>query len=305
MRVLVPGGLSLLAAACSQPAVAPPGTPDPPPLATSERSAQPVRRADSFIASYSASLAGETAQLRAAGLGQDWDAIRVLVEAHLPSQDYPLGATGATPAIMRRLHVDATTNRLVRAGYRIRHLSSPQQARSLVSAAADLFGDADALVLFAPIVLVADLDRIETKPDNSTYLVYRVSEAIKSAPPIGSEFRLMRDPPHPTIVPKAGDPPPPPPPPNPAIWELASSKRAVFFLQPAETLIPPRVTQPTGEPATLFAPMPVGDGERVMPGYHSGTQPTTLSAIRAAARAQLCSPGYSPVAQGVDLPHRC
>ena len=34
------------------------------------------------------------------------------------------------------------------------------------------------------------------------------------------------------------------------------------------------------------------DGERVLPGYHSVTQETTLAAIRAAAAAQRCSPGY-------------
>lgn len=260
--------------------------------ASLESHAPPVRRSDSFIASYSASLANETARLRAAGLGQDWDAIRALVDAHLPAQDYPLDSTGATPAIMRRLHVTSTTNFLVRIGYRAHHLAHPAQARTLVRAAnIGSWHDADALVLVSPTVFVAELVRIDRKADNSADLVYRVREPIKSAPAIGAEFRYPLNGPFPTLVAKPGAPPPPPPPPNPAAWELASRKAVLFF------------RAPTGI-GNFFGPMPV-DGDRVLPGYHSGTRETTLSAVRAAARAQLCSPGYVPVARGIDLPHRC
>lgn len=255
--------------------------------------AAPVRRTDGFIASSSASIAGETAGLRAAGLGQDWDAIRALVEAHLPPQDYPLGATGATPAIMRSFHIESTTNFIVRIGYRARHLAHPAQARTIVRAANIVsWDDADALVLVSPTVFVADFVGIDRKPDNSADLVYRVREPIKSAPAAGAEFRHPLNGPFATIIPKPGDPPPPPPPPNPAAWELAARKAALFF-RPGP-----------GATGNFFGPMPI-EGEKVLPGYHSSTRETTLTSIRAAARAQLCSPGYVAVAQGVDLPHDC
>lgn len=298
MRSLAYSPLFALLAACA-------AAPAPPPQAQHQQSWEEFvrERPDTFIQSYRASLAEEAARLRGAGLAEDLAFIRAQVDAHLPPGNYTLQATGANAAVLRRLRVDATANRLVRAGYRIRHFASPQQAGSLVSAGADLFGDADALVLFAPIVLVADLDRIDKRPDGSADLVYKVSEAIKSALPVGSEFRLLLNGPMPPIDPKPGDPPPPPPPPNPAIWELSGAKRALFFLQPRETVVPPAAVRPE-QAATLFAPMPI-DGERVLPGYHSGTQETTLAAIRAATRAQLCSPGYAPVASGASLVERC
>lgn len=290
MRSARLAALALLAAACAAPAVAPPEASI---QVASPPSAPPVRRGDTFIASYSASLAAETAQLRAAGLGPDWDTIRALVEAHLPPQDYPLGATGATPTIMRRLHIHSTTNFIVRIGYRARHLAHPAQARTVVRAAnIRSWDDADALVLVSPTVFVADFVKIDRKPDNSADLVYRVHEPIKSAPPAGAEFRYPLNGPFPTVVAKPGDPPPPPPPPNPAAWELASRKAALFF------------RAGPGAIGNFFGPMPV-EGDRVLPGYHSTTAETTLAGIRAAARAQLCSPGYVPVAQGIDLPHRC
>lgn len=258
---------------------------------------------DTFIAGYQHSLAVEAARLRAAGLGEDLEGVRALVSAYLPPGDYTLQSTGANAAVLRQLRVDDTANRLVRAGYRMRHLAAPQQARSIVSAAANRFGDVDALVLFAPIVVVADLDRIDKRPDGSADLVYRVTEAIKSSPPLGSEFRLRLSEPMPPFAGTRGGPPPPPPPPNPAMWELSGAKRALFFLQSRET-IAGRSNHAADRPATLFSPMPI-DGEKVRPGYHSGTQETTLLAVRAATRAQLCSPGYVPVTSGDSVQADC
>lgn len=287
--------MALLAGACAGPSVQLPTAHGQADIQQREAAppSPPVRRADTFIASYSASLAAETAQLRAAGLGQDWDSIRALVEAHLPPQDYPLSATGATPAIMRRLHIESTANFIVRIGYRARHLAHPAQARTVVRAAnIGSWDDADALVLVSPRVFVADFVRIDRKPDNSADLVYRVREPIKGAPPKGAEFRHLLNDPFPATSARPGDPPPPPPPPNPAAWELASRKAALFF------------QAGPGAIGNFFGPMPV-EGEKVLPGYHSSTRETTLAGIRAAARAQLCSLGYVPVVQGVDLPHRC
>jgi hypothetical protein len=289
MRAILTAGFALLAAGCAQPSAAPLRAPVP----TTEPTPVAVRRADTFVASYSASIAAETAQLRTVGLGPDWDAIRALVEVHLPPQDYPLGATGATHAIMRRLHIDSTTNFIVRIGYRAHHLAHPAQAGTIVRAAnIRSWDDADALVLVSPTVFVADLVRIDRKPDNSADLVYRVREPIKSAPAVGVEFSYPLNGPFPTVVGKPGDPPPPPPPPNPAAWELASRKAVLFF------------RAGPGAIGNFFGPMPI-EGDKVLPGYHSTTAETTLAGIRAAARAQLCSPGYVPVAQGIDLPHRC
>ena len=159
-------------------------------------------------------------------------------------------------------------------------------------------------MLASPIVLVADFVRIDRKQDNSADLIFRVSEPIKSSPPVGSEFRLPLNGPFPTITPAKGAPPPPPPPPNPAMHELGGHKRSVFFLQPAASIIRPRGSELPGQPATVFGPMPMS-GDRVLPGYHSMTRETTLAAIRATAKAQQCSPGYVPVAKGINLPKPC
>lgn len=299
MRDLTLFCLAALGTACAP-------TPAPQPPAPRQQTWEEFtrNRPDTFIQSYGASIAAEAAGLRAAGLSDDLAFVRAQVDAHLPPGNYTLQATGANAAILRRLRVDSTANRLVRGGYRIRHLASSQQARSLVAAAADLGGGVDSLVQFAPIVLVAELDRTDKRPDGSADLVYRVSEAIKSASPVGSEIRLKLHGPMPPVHPKPGDPPPPPPPPNPAMSELSGAKRVVFFLQPAETLVPPRKGDYPRQPAAVFGPMPV-DGERVLPGYHSATQETTLAAVRAAARTQLCSPGFVPVAVGASLVERC
>jgi hypothetical protein len=248
------------------------------------------RTSDTSLEHYGRGLAYETAALRRAGRGADWDRIRPLVERYLQPQTYPHGPDHH--AILRGYHVASTTNFLVRIGYRARHLAHPAQARTLVRAAnIGSWEEADALVLVSPTVFVADLVRIDRKPDNSAELVYRVREPIKSAPARGAEFRYPLYGPFPTVVAKPGNPPPPPPPPNATAWEL-SGRKAVLFLR-----------APSGI-GNFFGPMPV-EGERVLPSYHGSTRETTLAAVRVAARAQLCSPGYVPVASGADLPHRC
>ena len=260
------------------------------PLAARTPPAPVPRTSDNWLQQYGASIAGETAGLRAAGLAADWDAIRPLVARYLRAQTYPSGSDNH--AVLRGFHVATTTNFLVRIGYRARHLAHRAQARTLVRAAnIGSWDDADALVLVSPRLFVADLVRIDRHADNSAELVYRVREPLKSAPPKGSEFRYPLNGPFPTVVARPGAPPPPPPPPNPAAWELAGRQAVLFF------------RAPTGI-GNFFGPMPL-DGDRVLPGYHSGTRETTLAAVRAAVRAQLCSPGYVPVVPGTDLPHRC
>ena len=254
-------------------------------------SAQAERTSDTWLDHYGRSIAGETAGLRAAGLGRDWDRIRPLAERYLPRQTYPAGPDKY--AVLRGYHGASTTNFLVRIGYRARHLAHPAQARTLVRAAnIGSWDDADALVLVSPTVFVADFVRIDRKPDNSADLVWRVSEAIKSSPPLHSEFRMRLHGPMPTITLRRGQPPPPPPTPNLAVNDLGDAKRILIF-RPAPGAI-----------GNFFGPMPV-DGNRVRPGYHSTTRETTLAAIRAAARAQLCSPGYVPAARGTDLTKAC
>jgi len=261
-------------------------------------------RPSTFIASRTQQLATERQLIERQGLAEEYRQVRALVDAYLPPGDYTMQEPGATAAILRQHRVDSTTVSLLEYGYRASHLAARQQAYSLVRAAASGFGDADSLVLLAPMVLVAELDRVDRRPNNSAYLVYRVTEPIKSAPPVGTEFRLVLSPPFPAIVPKPGDPPPPPPPPNPPMLELSRHKNAVFFLRPRQSPIRPRTDEVPDQARTLFGPMPIS-GEQVMPGYHSGTLPTTLAAIRAAARAQLCSPGYVAVIEGTNLAHKC
>lgn len=252
-------------------------------------------RPDVWAQHYLAELAGEESRLRALGLGADWDVIRDQIDKVLPKRDRNL--SGATSGQLRTMDIHSATNTLVRFGYRARHVATEQQARSLTSAATSGWGDADALVLVAPMVLVADFVKVDRKPDNSADLLFRVTEPIKSSPEVGTEIRLPLNGPFPTVTAPPGAPPPPPPPPNPAMHELSGHKRAVLFLQPADTIVRPRGAELPGQPTTVFGPMPVV-GDRVLPGYHSMTQPTTLAAIRATARSQQCSPGYVPVTSG-------
>lgn len=266
------------------------------PAQTQVRVERPAERtAGSWIPHYVESKRQETAGLRAVGLGPDWAFIHQQVERHLQPQTYP-SDNAAGQVALRAAHIQSTANFLVRTGYRARHLTHPAQARTVVRAAnIRSWDDADALVLTAPIVFVADFVRIDRKPDNSADLVYRVREPIKSAPAKGSEFRYPLNGPFPTVSAAPGAPPPPPPPPNPPAWELASRKATLFFLQLASAI---------SSPFHLFGPMPVA-GERVLPGYHSTTAETTLAAIRTAARAQACSPGYVPVVVASGPPQGC
>ena len=263
-----------------------------PVIAQTSPARMPRRTADTSLQFYGQNVAGETAGLRAMGLGRDWDRIQPLVKRYLQPQDYPdYGEAGRS--LLRGYHIASTTNFLVRIGSRSRHLAHPAQARTLVRAAnIASWDDADALVLASPTVFVADLVRIDRRPDNSADLVYRVREPIKAAPAKGSEFRYPLNGPFPTVTTKAGGPPPPPPPPSPAASELSGRKTVLFFR-----------SAPAGL-GNFFGPMPI-DGERVLPGYHGTTRETTLAAIRAAARAQLCSPGFVPAAAGASLVHRC
>ena len=258
---------------------------------------------DSFIQSYNQQLQGERARLEARGLQKEYESVWAIVDRNLPPGDYTMQATGANASILRVQRVDSTTNLLVNAGYRARHLAAPQQAYSVVRAAASGWGDTDSLVLVAPIVLIGVLARSDERSDGSGQLVYRVSESIKSAPPIGTEFRLPLRGPMPPFNRGPGDPPPPPPPPNPPMHELSGYKSAVFFFQPSTNpKLPGATIDAIG--STLFGPMPV-EGERALPGYHSGTPGTTVAAIRATARAQQCSPGYLPVVATNEPPQRC
>lgn len=259
-------------------------------------------RPDTWAKSRLEELSKQSDRIRTPVLVKDWEAIGRRVEEVLPKNDKPF--SGATAQQVRQMRVALATNFLIGAGYRPEHLAAPQQAYSLVTAAASGWGDADSLVLVSPIVLVADLDRIDRKPDNSADLVYRVTEGIKSAPPLGTELRLPLNPPFPTVVARPGDPPPPPPPPNPPMWELSGHKRALFFLQSPSSLVQKLGAELPGQPRTLFGPMPL-KGERALPGYHSMTAETTLTQVRATARAQACSPGYVPVVVTNDPPQAC
>ena len=255
-------------------------------------------RPSNFIQGRTEQLAAERHRLERLGLAKDYEVVRALVDTHLPPGNYTMQEPGATAAILRRHRVDSTTVSMLDFGYRGRHLAAPQQAYSLVRAAASGFGDADTLVLLSPIVLVADLTGIDRRPDNSAFLVYVVTEAIKSAPPPGTEFRILLNGPFPTISAPPGAPPPPPPPPNPGLTELSSHTRVVFYFDSIKEADGKRIGD------TNFGPMPI-EGQRVRPGYHSTTAETTLAAIRAAARAQACSPGYVPVVVTSGPPERC
>lgn len=239
--------------------------------------------ADQLVRDPSVLVSGE--QARSPPLVADWEAIGRRVEEVTPrSQRAHLGLTAAE---IRQNMVAQATNFLIGAGYRPEHLAAPQQARSLVGAATSGWSDADALVLASPIVFVADLAKVEERPDGSSDLVYRVTEPIKSDPVIGIEFRL------PLIsAARNGQPPLPP---NAPMEELRREQRALFFGAP---------DPPVRGLGVSFSPMPVR-GERVLPGYHSVTGETTLARIRATARAQKCSPGYRPVVSGINLPHKC
>jgi hypothetical protein len=290
-----------MSAACAQTAQPPASAPPPRPAAPTDPSATPEARNEAFAQGYAKGINDDTALIRAAGLGSEWTAVRAIVEAHFPDANTLESLSDAQKAVVLRARKDGAANFLLRTGYRVRHLAVEQQARTIVrSAVITAWDNADALVLISPMVVVAALDRVDRKADGSEDLVYRVTERIKSGPAVGSELRMLLHaaPPSPTS-PNALAPPPPP---NPPVEDLRGYKSAVFFLQAAESVIvPPGAPRPQ-QPARLFGPMPIS-GDEVLPSYHSSTLPTTLAALRAAARAQQCSPGYVPVAAAT--PVRC
>lgn len=226
-------------------------------VATPEQVARRASDRDHWVDAYTQTVAAETEGLRRAGLGSAWEAIRGKVARHLQPREY----SNASPAAHNRLraaHIASTTNFIVRIGYRPENLAHPAQARTIVRAA-DItnWGDADALILTAPTVFVADFVRLDWKPDNSADLVFRVREPIKGAPAAGAEHRHPLNGPWPDAAARPGDPPPPPPPPNPAAADLLQARSVVFLLAAP------------GAIGNFFGPMPVR-GEQVEGGYHSG-----------------------------------
>lgn len=257
---------------------------------------------DTFIESRDQQLLADRLRWERLGMAKDYEAIRAQVDRYLPPGIYTLQASGATAAVLRRQRVESTSLQLIALGYRRQHLEAPAQALSLVGAAASSFANVDALVLLSPIVVIADFDRVDERADGSADLVYRVSETIKAGPAQSSELRLFRNGPTRTVSAPAA-PPPPPPPPNLALQGLDGHARIVLYIQPPETLMSSAAAN-TSIGRMVFSIMPV-DGERVLPGYHSTTAETTLAAVRAAAQAQACSPGYIPVVAGNAPPQSC
>lgn len=254
-------------------------------------------RPDTFIASYNQVLEADKQRLIQLGLEKDLKAIRAAVDFHLPPGNYTLQATGANAAILRRLRVENVTNNLVTYGYRVAHFGDTAEAKRLVRAAAGVFGgpssDVD-LAIFAPTVLVADLERVEDAADGSGTLIYRVIEPLKNAPAKGAEFRLALRGPRP--------PSPYPPPPQPGEGELQLPGRVVLFLSP------PRYAGTGSGPRQRYAritqPMRV-DGEKLTPGYHSDIPETTLTKLKAAIREQVCAPGFVPVGAVGGISQSC
>jgi hypothetical protein len=188
---------------------------------------------------------------------------------------------------------------MVEIGYRARHLVDPSQAANLVRAAASVLGGPDfetALAIIAPTVVLADLVRVDDKPDDSADLVYRIVEPLKNAPKQGTEIRLGLRGPQPNAF---------PPPPQPGEGEMRTQERVVLYLSAAHLRLLAEVPNPphTG-PYTRLSTPPV-EGERVHPGYHSPAPETTLTRLRGAVRVQVCAPAYLPVGSIGAAPHSC
>lgn len=256
-----------IAAAASQAPSPPPPAPGEPGFAefVASRSAAYLRMREDEILKRRQEFAR-------ADLQRHYDVIRAAVTRNLRQSDGPTWDPAITPELKHWHRVETVTGLLLNSGYRAEQFVHPAGARTLVRAMDAIFGaETDALVLAAPIVLIAEKVRIERMADNRGYLVYRVSEPIKAAPPVGTEFRVEINGLWPDARAKAGQQPSPPPPPNPSILEFATHERAVFFMAPGGLIQP--VPRP-GRNVSVFGPMPI-TGERVLPGYHSGTMPTS------------------------------
>jgi hypothetical protein len=188
--------MGLLLAATVLLAAAPTPVPPPPPAPGDPGFAAFVaERAGAYLRARQEEFAKRREQYALAQLQAHYDVIRAAVSEHLSSGADQSPDPTLTPELLRRHRVETVTGLLLNSGYRSEQFAHRAGARTLVRAMDNIFGgDADALVLAAPTVFVAE---------------------------------------------------------------------------------------------------------------QSGTNPTTLHAVRAAARAHLCSPGYVPVGAGVDLPHRC
>lgn len=295
--------LAVALAALGLMAASPAKVPPPPPAPDDpgyEEWAAPRRAA--WLRMQDEQAAEQKRRTELAGLQRDYDVIRAAVTAHLDPWTSPTNDPAVSPAVRQRHRVDLLSGLMLNNGYRAAQFAHPSGARTLVRAWDNMFGsDADALVLAAPMVFVAEQVRTQRLAEGSRHVLYRVSKPIKASLAIGTEFPVQLNGPWGWSRGKPGNPPPPPPPPNPGVDELIAHRSAVFFMAPGERMQPmPR----PGRPVSIFGPMPIR-GNEVLPGYHSGTNPTTLDAIQAAARAQLCSPGYVPVVGGTNLPHRC
>ncbi len=289
--------LAALGLIAASPTSAPPPAPGEPGYA--EWAAQ---RAQAYLRSREEEFAKRREMFALAQLQAHYEIIRKAVAQHLRRSEGPTWDPAVTLGTLYRHRVETFTGLMLNNGYRAEQVAHPSGARTLVRAWGNIFGgDADALVLAAPMVFVAEQVRTDKLADGSRHVIYRVSKPIKASLAVGTEFPVELNGPWDWSPGKPGNPPPPPPPPNPAMHELTAHKSAVFFMAPGERVQPmPR----PGRPVSIFGPMPIR-GNEVLPGYHSGTSPTTLAAIRAAAQAQLCSPGYVPVVAGTNLPHRC
>ncbi|MEO6580641.1 MAG: hypothetical protein ABIN83_05770 [Sphingomicrobium sp.] len=236
-------------------------------------------------------MEAEGEPLRAAGLAEDFRAVRAHVDADLPPGNEASVTSGAYLAVLRQARVSSTTNSLVRFGYRAKHFADRGQASRLVRAAAALEGSgtaADAAVS-APTVALADLIRVEDMPDGSVYPVYRVVEPLKQAPPAGTEIRLLLHGARPPLAPYPNE------------EDTRTNKHVILLLKP-----PGSVIGAQGDPAAVLysrigQPMVV-EGETVI---HNDLPEVTLTKLRATIREQICSPGYVPVGTPRLLSLRC
>ena len=246
-------------------------------------------RPDTFIQSYEQSIAAMRQQFVSQGLAREHGTIRAYVDAYLPAGNYTLQATGANASVLRRLRVDNVANNLILYGYRAIQFDKPTQAKRLVAAAAGVFGGPSTgadLAVFAPTVVVADLDRLDDATDGSSAAIYRSIEPLKNAPAKGVQIRIsLRGPTAPS---------PYPPPPAPGEEDFRWLGRVVLFLSPPRSIGGMR--QGSGRYAKITQPMRV-EGERLTPGYHSDIPETTLTKLRAAIRDQVCAPGFVPVGE--------
>ncbi|HVF83742.1 MAG TPA: hypothetical protein VM913_06190 [Sphingomicrobium sp.] len=223
------------------------------------------------------------------------------VDRYLPTTHHPLYATGETPEIARRLHVEQTTLWLVNTGYRAVDVTDPWGAERLVRLAAGPFDENKSRAAqLARTVALAEFVDVLTEPGKPgirrfSTVRYRIVEPLKNAPPAGT---LIRVPGGPTINPDETSAV------STADLEMVRPGRYILYVSQLKVAAFAPRTTPVDLYGNVFGPLREAD-KLFVPVGESSHPEVTLEDIRGAIREQLCLENHLLISTGNNPPHRC